>query len=49
METHRERAGRPYTHPLVPAVVVLDWMASWCRKCKFLEAKLEIVAGEYER
>ncbi|KAK1620354.1 hypothetical protein QYE76_025871 [Lolium multiflorum] len=29
-------------HPLI-----IDWMASWCRKCIYLKPKLEKIAGEY--
>ncbi|RLN09831.1 hypothetical protein C2845_PM11G24240 [Panicum miliaceum] len=27
--------------------VVIDWMASWCRKCIYLKPRLEKIAGEY--
>ncbi|KAM0878589.1 hypothetical protein ACQ4PT_034767 [Festuca glaucescens] len=27
--------------------VIIDWMASWCRKCIYLKPKLEKIAGEY--
>ncbi|KAM2044480.1 hypothetical protein ACFX1T_008793 [Malus domestica] len=28
--------------------VVIDWMASWCRKCIYLKPKLEKLAAEYD-
>ncbi|XP_050120824.1 thioredoxin-like 3-1, chloroplastic isoform X2 [Malus sylvestris] len=28
--------------------VVIDWMASWCRKCIYLKPKLEKFAAEYD-
>uniref|UniRef100_A0ACD5ZF88 Uncharacterized protein n=1 Tax=Avena sativa TaxID=4498 RepID=A0ACD5ZF88_AVESA len=27
--------------------IIIDWMASWCRKCIYLKPKLEKIAGEY--
>ncbi|CAL5019811.1 unnamed protein product [Urochloa decumbens] len=27
--------------------VIIDWMASWCRKCIYLKPRLEKIAGEY--
>ncbi|KAJ0987320.1 hypothetical protein J5N97_005676 [Dioscorea zingiberensis] len=27
--------------------ILIDWMASWCRKCIYLKPKLEKVAAEY--
>ncbi|KAK1312963.1 hypothetical protein QJS10_CPA06g02252 [Acorus calamus] len=27
--------------------VIIDWMASWCRKCIYLKPKLEKLAAEY--
>ncbi|KAL6911567.1 hypothetical protein ACP4OV_000372 [Aristida adscensionis] len=27
--------------------IVIDWMASWCRKCIYLKPRLEKIAGEY--
>ncbi|RLM78385.1 hypothetical protein C2845_PM12G28590 [Panicum miliaceum] len=27
--------------------VVIDWMASWCRKCIYLKPRLEKIAGDY--
>ncbi|KAG0499691.1 hypothetical protein HPP92_004382 [Vanilla planifolia] len=29
--------------------VVIEWMASWCRKCIYLKPKLEELAAEYPR
>ncbi|KAL7216671.1 hypothetical protein ACSBR1_028580 [Camellia fascicularis] len=28
--------------------VIIDWMASWCRKCIYLKPKLEKMAAEYD-
>lgn len=28
--------------------VIIDWMASWCRKCIYLKPKLEKLAAEYD-
>ncbi|KAL5545442.1 hypothetical protein UlMin_005129 [Ulmus minor] len=28
--------------------VLIDWMASWCRKCIYLKPKLEKLAAEYD-
>ncbi|PSS21121.1 Thioredoxin-like [Actinidia chinensis var. chinensis] len=28
--------------------IVIDWMASWCRKCIYLKPKLEKLAAEYD-
>ncbi|XP_027069898.1 thioredoxin-like 3-1, chloroplastic [Coffea arabica] len=28
--------------------IIIDWMASWCRKCIYLEPKLEKLAAEYD-
>ncbi|XP_074583176.1 thioredoxin-like 3-1, chloroplastic isoform X1 [Curcuma longa] len=28
-------------------VVIVDWMAAWCRKCIYLKPKLEKLAAEY--
>ncbi|KAJ0027607.1 hypothetical protein Pint_36392 [Pistacia integerrima] len=28
--------------------VLIDWMASWCRKCIYLKPKLEKMAAEYD-
>ncbi|WCJ34036.1 Thioredoxin-like 3-1 chloroplastic [Euphorbia peplus] len=30
------------------SVVLIDWMASWCRKCIFLKPKLEKLAAEFD-
>ncbi|KAM3244002.1 hypothetical protein ACQJBY_055738 [Aegilops geniculata] len=27
--------------------IIIDWMASWCRKCIYLKPKLEKIAGEF--
>ncbi|KAK3155419.1 hypothetical protein QOZ80_2BG0203090 [Eleusine coracana subsp. coracana] len=27
--------------------IIIDWMASWCRKCIYLKPRLEKIAGEY--
>ncbi|KAE8790744.1 thioredoxin-like 3-1, chloroplastic [Hordeum vulgare] len=27
--------------------IIIDWMASWCRKCIYLKPKLENIAGEF--
>ncbi|KAL6635209.1 hypothetical protein ACP70R_027880 [Stipagrostis hirtigluma subsp. patula] len=27
--------------------IIIDWMASWCRKCIYLMPRLEKIAGEY--
>ncbi|XP_051150105.1 thioredoxin-like 3-1, chloroplastic isoform X2 [Andrographis paniculata] len=29
--------------------ILIDWMASWCRKCIYLKPKLEKLAAEYDR
>ncbi|KAI7998564.1 thioredoxin-like 3-1, chloroplastic [Camellia sinensis] len=28
--------------------IIIDWMASWCRKCIYLKPKLEKMAAEYD-
>ncbi|XP_047341547.1 thioredoxin-like 3-1, chloroplastic isoform X2 [Impatiens glandulifera] len=28
--------------------IIIDWMASWCRKCIYLKPKLEKLAAEYD-
>ncbi|PIA53350.1 hypothetical protein AQUCO_00900136v1 [Aquilegia coerulea] len=30
-----------------PQPIIIDWMASWCRKCIYLKPKLEKLAAEY--
>ncbi|BAF10186.2 Os02g0774100 [Oryza sativa Japonica Group] len=27
--------------------IIIDWMASWCRKCIYLKPRLEKIAGEF--
>nr|XP_018675268.1 PREDICTED: thioredoxin-like 3-1, chloroplastic isoform X2 [Musa acuminata subsp. malaccensis] len=29
-------------------VIIVDWMATWCRKCIYLKPKLEKLAAEYD-
>ncbi|URE44688.1 hypothetical protein MUK42_04976 [Musa troglodytarum] len=29
-------------------VIIIDWMAAWCRKCIYLKPKLEKLAAEYD-
>ncbi|XP_010520025.1 PREDICTED: thioredoxin-like 3-1, chloroplastic isoform X2 [Tarenaya hassleriana] len=31
-----------------PQPVIIEWMASWCRKCIYLKPKLEKLAAEYD-
>ncbi|VFQ59273.1 unnamed protein product [Cuscuta campestris] len=33
---------------LLSKPIIIDWMAAWCRKCIYLEPKLEKMAAEYE-
>lgn len=28
--------------------IIIDWMASWCRKCIYLQPKLEKLAAEFD-
>ncbi|KAK8934259.1 hypothetical protein KSP39_PZI014611 [Platanthera zijinensis] len=36
------RRSTEHSHP-----VIIDWVASWCRKCIYLKPKLEKLAAEY--